>query len=71
MIRSNPVLLTKKTLTSEAMISPMIAIISTIRRGGAVTGFAYGLLFLKEEDPWPKILCMAGLCTGLACLALA
>ena len=49
----------------------MIAIISTIRRGGAVIGFAYGLLFLKEEDPWPKILCMAGICSGLACLALA
>ena len=48
----------------------LIAVVSTIRRGGAVIGFAYGLLFLKEEDPLPKILCMAGICLGLVCLAL-
>lgn len=48
----------------------LIAVVSTIRRGGAVIGFAYGLLFLKEEDPLPKILCMAGICLGLICLAL-
>ena len=49
----------------------MIAIVSTIRRGGAVIGFAYGLLFLKEQDPLPKLLCMAGICAGLICLAFA
>jgi transporter family protein len=48
----------------------MIAVISTIRRGGAVIGFAYGLLFLKEPDPWRKISCMAGILVGLVFLAL-
>ncbi len=48
----------------------MIAVVSTIRRGGAVIGFAYGLLFLKETDPWHKILCMIGICAGLLCLAV-
>ena len=48
----------------------LIAVVSTIRRGGAVIGFAYGLLFLREPDPWRKVLCMAGILTGLLCLAL-
>lgn len=48
----------------------MIAVVSTIRRGGAVIGFAYGLLFLKEPDPWHKLLCMLGISAGLLCLAL-
>ena len=48
----------------------MIAVVSTIRRGGAVIGFAYGLLFLKETDPARKILCMVGILAGLICLAL-
>ena len=48
----------------------MIAVVSTIRRGGAVIGFAYGLLFLKEKDPLHKILCMLGICAGLVCLAI-
>ena len=47
----------------------LIAVVSTIRRGGAVIGFAYGLLFLKEKDPLPKILCMIGISIGLLCLA--
>ena len=47
----------------------MIAVVSTIRRGGAVIGFAYGLLFLRENDPWRKILCMLGILVGLICLA--
>ena len=47
----------------------MIAVVSTIRRGGAVIGFAYGLLFLREPDPWRKILCMLGILAGLICLA--
>ena len=48
----------------------LIAVVSTIRRGGAVMGFAYGLIFLKEQDPLHKILCMAGICAGLVCLAI-
>lgn len=48
----------------------MIAVVSTIRRGGTVIGFAYGLLFLKETDPWHKILCMIGICASLLCLAV-
>lgn len=48
----------------------MIAVVSTIRRGGMVIGFGYGLLFLKEKDPWHKILCMIGICAGLICLAV-
>ncbi len=49
----------------------MISVVSTIRRGGAVIGFGYGLIFLKEQDPLPKILCMMGICAGLLCLAFA
>lgn len=48
----------------------MIAVVSTIRRGGAVIGFAYGLLFLKEQDPWKKVLAMIGVLAGLVCLAI-
>ena len=48
----------------------LIAVVSTIRRGGAVIGFAYGLLFLKERDALRKILCMLGICAGLICLAI-
>ena len=48
----------------------MIAVVSTIRRGGTVIGFAYGLMFLHEKDPLPKLLCMLGICVGLLCLAI-
>ena len=48
----------------------LIAVVSTIRRGGAVIGFAYGLLFLHEPEPRKKIACMAGIMAGLICLAL-
>lgn len=48
----------------------MIAVVSTIRRGGAVIGFAYGLLVLKEHDAMRKVLCMLGICAGLVCLAI-
>ena len=48
----------------------LIAVVSTIRRGGAVIGFAYGLLFLHEKDPWKKIVCMLGILAGLICLAV-
>ena len=48
----------------------MIAVVSTIRRGGVVIGFAYGLIFLREPEPWRKVLCMLGILAGLFCLAL-
>lgn len=48
----------------------MIAVVSTIRRGGTIIGFAYGLLFLKEPDPLRKLLCMFGISLALLCLAL-
>ena len=48
----------------------LIAVVSTIRRGGAVIGFAYGLIFLHEPDPWKKVLSMLGVLAGLVCLAL-
>lgn len=48
----------------------LIAVVSTIRRGGAVIGFAYGLIFLKENDPWRKVVSMIGILAGLICLAI-
>ena len=48
----------------------LIAVVSTIRRGGAVLSFAYGLVFLHETDPRKKIACMAGIMAGLICLAV-
>lgn len=48
----------------------LIAVVSTIRRGGAVIGFAYGLLFLHEPEPRKKAACMIGIMLGLICLAL-
>lgn len=48
----------------------LIAVVSTIRRGGTVIGFAYGLICLKEPDPWKKVLAMLGIMAGLTCLAL-
>lgn len=48
----------------------MIAVVSTIRRGGTVIGFGYGLIFLNEKDPIKKVLCMIGVLSGLICLAV-
>ena len=48
----------------------MIAVVSTIRRGGAIIGFGYGLVWLKEGDVWQKLACMAGVLSGLVCLAV-
>ena len=48
----------------------LIAVVSTIRRGGAMIGFAYGLLFLHEPEPKKKIACMVGILAGLICLAM-
>jgi len=46
----------------------MIAIVSTIRRGGVVIGFAYGLIVLKEAKGASA--CMLGVLLGLICLAM-
>jgi len=48
----------------------LIAVVSTIRRGGTVIGFAYGIMFLKEPEVWRKVLCMSGVLAGLICLAM-
>lgn len=48
----------------------LIAVVSTVRRGGAVIGFAYGLLFLHEPEPKKKLACMIGVMAGLICLAV-
>ena len=48
----------------------MIAVVSTIRRGGTVIAFAYGLIFLTEKDPYKHVLYMLGILARLICLAL-
>lgn len=46
----------------------MISVMSTIRRSGTIIPFLYGLVFLKEKDPWRKILTLIGVMTGLILL---
>lgn len=46
----------------------MISVMSTIRRSGTIIPFLYGLVFLKEKDPWRKILTLIGVMTGLVLL---
>ena len=48
----------------------LIAVVRTIRRGGAVIGFANGLLFLKDPDSVRKLCCMGGILAGRVCLAM-
>jgi len=48
----------------------LLAIVSTIRRGGAIIPFLYGIIILKEPDPWKKAICTAGITLGLVCLAI-
>ncbi len=48
----------------------LISVVSTIRRGGTIIPFLYGLIILKEKDPWKKIACLVGIIAGLFCLAL-
>ncbi|MGN0234757.1 MAG: EamA family transporter [Paludibacteraceae bacterium] len=50
--------------------SSMIAVVSTIRRGGTVIPFLYGILILREPDAGKKIACLTGILIGLLCLAL-
>ncbi|MGM9809418.1 MAG: EamA family transporter [Paludibacteraceae bacterium] len=50
--------------------SSMIAIVSTIRRGGTIIPFLYGILILKEPNAGKKIACLTGIVIGLLCLAL-
>lgn len=46
----------------------MISVMSTIRRSGTIIPFLYGLIFLKEKDPWRKILTLIGVMIGLVLL---
>ena len=48
----------------------LISIFLVISEGGAIIGFGYGLVWLKEGDVWPKLACMAGVLAGLVCLAI-
>lgn len=48
----------------------MIAVVSTIRRGGTIIPFLYGILILKEPNAGKKIACLTGVAIGLLCLAL-
>lgn len=47
----------------------LISVVSTIRRGGTIIPFLYGILVLKEKDPWKKVLCLIGIVIGLLFLA--
>ncbi len=46
----------------------MIAVVSTIRRGGTIIPFLYGILILREANPWRKLACLSGIILGLICL---
>lgn len=48
----------------------LIAVVSTIRRGGTIIPFLYGILILREKDPWKKIVCTLGIALGLAFLII-
>ena len=48
----------------------MIPVVSTIRRGGTIIPFLYGILILKEPNAGKKIACLTGVAIGLLCLAL-
>ena len=50
--------------------SSMIAVVSTIRRGGTIIPFLYGILILKEPNAVKKLACLIGVTIGLLCLAL-
>ncbi len=48
----------------------LISVVSTIRRGGTLIAFLYGLIVLKEKSPGKKLVCLIGIFLGLLCLAL-
>lgn len=48
----------------------LISVVSTIRRGGTLIAFLYGLIVLKEKSPGKKLACLLGIFLGLLCLAL-
>ena len=50
--------------------SSLIAVVSTIRRGGTIIPFLYGILILKEPNAGKKLACLTGVAIGLLCLAL-
>lgn len=49
--------------------SSMIAVVSTIRRGGTIIPFLYGILILREPNAGKKIACLTGIAIGLLFLA--
>lgn len=48
----------------------LIAVVSTVRRGGTIIPFLYGILYLREANPWRKVVCLLGILMGLICLTL-
>lgn len=48
----------------------LISVVSTVRRGGTIIPFLYGIIVLRERDPWKKILCLIGVCVGLLFLTI-
>lgn len=48
----------------------LIAVVSTIRRGGTIIPFLYGIIILREPNPWRKVACLSGILLGLICLTL-
>lgn len=48
----------------------LIAVVSTVRRGGMILPFLYGILYLREANPWRKVACLIGILAGLICLTL-
>lgn len=48
----------------------LISVVSTIRRGGVIIPFLYGIIILHERNPWKKTACLIGIVIGLICLAI-
>jgi len=48
----------------------LIAVVATIRRAGTIIPFMYGIIVLKEKDPWRKAICTTGILIGLLFLTL-
>lgn len=51
-------------------IDSLIAVVSPLRRTGLLVPFIYGAFFFKEKNLWWKLLCLAGLLTGVYFLFL-
>jgi len=48
----------------------LIAVVATIRRAGTIIPFMYGIIVLKEKDPWRKAICTTGILIGLLFITL-